>query len=120
MEVPDLIKLIMIMKRDLPSRNYNYLPFFISSKVKYAAGRKNNKKKIEKMVMAHPLYQDWIDEYPDTYELMNVDKLFGEMKTIMSCPIDVVDWQYTNMNGKQLTPVELCIVDEMMRLLYAL
>ena len=119
MEVPDQIKLIMIMKRDLVSRNYNYLPFFISGKVKYAASRKNNKKKVEKLFAGHPLWDDWMDEYPDTFDLMNMDKFFGEMKTILSCPIEVVDWEHIDLRGRQMTPAELPVVDEIMRLMYS-
>lgn len=117
LEIPDLIKLIMIMKRDFASRNYNYLQFFISSKVDPTAGRKYNKKKVEKLFMQHPSYQDLMDEYEDTLKLMNMDKILGHLKTLISCPIRVVDYDYEQYRGQKMTPVELCVCDEFVRLL---
>lgn len=117
MEVPDIIKLIMIMKRDFAARNYNYLQFFISSKVNTTANRRLNKRKIEKMFLSHPSYEDWLEEFPDTQPLINMDRLLGEIKTIISCPINVVDYAYVEHRGHMMTPNDICALDEVVRFL---
>lgn len=115
MEFPDIVKLIMIMKRDFASRNYNYLPFFISGKVDAAAGKKYNRRRIEKLITSHPLYDDWMAEYVDTEELLNKDKMYNEIKTIVACPIIVVDYEYEELRGQLMRPSETCTIDEIMR-----
>lgn len=114
--IEDLIKLIMIMKRDFAARNYNYLYFFITGTLDPTKSKKYNKKKVEKLWMMHPSYPDLEDEYKDSKELMNQDKMLGELKTILACPITVVDYEYTHYRGHVMYPVEMCIVDEFMRL----
>ena len=86
---------------------------------RYFRKLEESQKKIEKLFTAHPLWEDWMAEYPDTFDLMNMDKFFGEMKTILSCPIEVVDWEHTDLRGRQMTPAELPVVDEIMRLMYS-
>lgn len=114
-ETPNLIKIIMIMKRDFERRNYNYLPFFISGKVDVAAGKKYNKRRVEKLITSHPLYEDWIEEYQDAGDLLNKDKLYNSLKTVIACPIIVVDYEHPEMAGQLMRPVEVCVVDEIMR-----
>lgn len=115
MEPSDIIKVIMIMKRDFEARNYSYLPFFISGKVDAAAGKKYNRKRVEKLITAHPLYDDWIAEYEYTDGLLNKEKMYNEIKTIVACPIVVVDYEHPEMCDQLMKPVEVCVVDEIMR-----
>lgn len=112
---PDMVKLIMIMKRDFAARNYIYFPFFISSKVKASAAKTYNRRKIEKLITSHPLYEDFIDEYEYTEGLLNREKLCAEIKTVVACPIVVVDYEYQERQGQQMTPTEVCAIDEVMR-----
>lgn len=114
-QFPDMIKLIMIMKRDFAARNYIYLPFFISGKVKAAAAKTYNRKKIEKLIVNHPLYDDWISEFTDTDGLLNIERLCAEVKTVVACPIIIVDYEHQDREGRQMTPTEVCAVDEVMR-----
>ena len=120
MEMPDIIKAIMIMKRDFEAKNYNYLPFFISSKVDATAGKKYNRRKVERLVAAHPLYDDWSKEFEYTEGVLNKDKMLNEVKTIVACPIVVVDYDYPECCGQLMKPVEVCVVDEVMRFLCGL
>lgn len=114
-QFPDIVKLIMIMKRDFEARNYIYLPFFISSKIKASAAKTYNRKKIEKLITSHPLYEDWIAEYPDTDGLINRERLCNEVRTVVACPIVIVDYEHPEREGRQMTPTEVCAVDETMR-----
>ena len=115
MEPSDIVKLIMIMKRDFESRNYIYLPFFISGKVDVAAGKSYNKRKIQKLVEGHPLFEDWVEEYRDTGGLLNWDRMYTEVKTIVACPITVIDYRYDELAGQLMRPDEVIAVDEVMR-----
>lgn len=117
MEVEDMIKLIMIMKRDLRDRNYSYLPFFISGELIPTATKKITKKSLEKMMTSHPSYQDWIDMYPDTQSLMNLDKVLQELHTLIATPIRVVDYQYTELRKGVMRPTDVVVTDEFIRLL---
>jgi len=114
-QFPDMIKLIMIMKRDLIARNYIYLPFFISGKVRPAATKTYNRKRIERLMMNHSLWDDLISEYPDTEGLINRERLCNDVKTIVACPIIVVDYEHQERDGQLMIPTEVCAVDEAMR-----
>lgn len=120
LENQDIIQLIMIMKRDFRSRNYNYLPFFISGKVNSAVAKKNNKKRIEKMVMAHQIYEDWIKEYEFSLGYLNKDNVLGHILTIVSCPITIVDFEYPELCGATATPNDISVIDEVMRFMFSL
>ena len=115
MEVPMMIKLIMIMKRDLASRNFNYLPYFISSEVMVSAARKCNRKRVENCLETHPSYSDWKDEYGDMMDALNKERLLNELKIIMSCPVRVIDYEQVELRGRKMTPTECCVVDEWLR-----
>lgn len=117
MDFPDIIKIIMIMKRDLRSRNYAYLPFFISGKLNPTATKARNKKNVEKLVVSNPLYEDWIGQYPDTLDQFNLDKFYGELKTCISCPIIVVEHD-SELAGNIMTPSDIEVADEWCRFMY--
>lgn len=119
-EFPDMVKIIMIMKRSLRRMNYSYFPFFLSGKVDAAAGRKYNKRKIEKLIQAHPLYDDLVAMYSNAEGYMNWDKVLAEIKTFVACPIKVIDYDYPEREGKLMRPTELNAVDEVMRFMYQL
>lgn len=114
---PDMIKLIMIMKRDMRHTNYTYFPFFLSGKVDASAGKKYNKRKIERLIQLHPLYDDVKEKFSDAEGYMNWDKVLAEIKTFVACPIKVIDYDYPEREGKLMTPTELIAVDEVMRFL---
>lgn len=115
MEIPMMIKLIMIMKRDLASRNFNYLPYFISSEVMVSAARKCNRKRVENCLETHPSYSDWKEEYGDMMDALNKERLLNELKMIMSCPVRVIDYEQVELRGRKMTPTECCVVDEWLR-----
>lgn len=119
MEVPDMLKLIMIMKRDFASRNYNYLRFFISSTLLLTENRRYDKRKMEKLFTNHPCFDDLANQYPDA-SMFNLDKICNDCKTIVSCPIRVVDHDYPEFQGEKLNPVDISVVDELVRLLLSL
>ena len=120
MEPPEIIKMIMIMKRDLAARNYIYLPFFLTGKVNAAAGKTYNKRRVEKLFQQHPLYEDLLEEFSDAEGLLNWDRMHGEAKTAVACPIIVVDYQWDEMREKRMTPDETVVVDEFMRFYHSL
>ena len=115
LEPEQRIKLIMIMKRDLSSRNYVYMQFFISGKLNPTKAKKINIKTVEKLFTKHPSYEDWLSEYEDTIELLNKDKMLGALKMMLSVPFTVIDWEYTRYRDSIMYPSDMCIVDEFMR-----
>lgn len=117
LQIQHIIKIIMIMKRDLRSRNYVYLPFFISGELLTATAKKISKKSLEKLFTTHPSYEDWKDMFPDTFELLNLDRIIGELRTIVSIPTRVVDYDYVENRGEIMTPVDVCVTDEFIRML---
>lgn len=120
MEPPEIIKMIMIMKRDLTARNYTYLPFFLTGKVNAAAGKTYNKRRVEKLFEQHPLFEDLSETYSDADGLLNWDRMYGEAKTAVACPIVVVDYQWDELRDQRMTPDEICAVDEFMRFYHVL
>ena len=110
----------MIMKRDLRLRNYNYLAMFISGKVDSSVAKKYNKKKIEKMVMSHALYEDWISEYSFALSFLNKDKILGDIQTVVSCPITVVEYEYPDICDSVARPHDENAIDEMIRFMVSL
>lgn len=111
----DVNKLIMIMKRELEDANYVYIPQFISGKMDPSNAKRYNKKKIEKAFINHPCYDDWREQFGDIEDLMNVDRVYSVVKTLISCPMIVVDYQREELNGKKLAIDEASAVDEMVR-----
>ncbi|WP_300944371.1 hypothetical protein [uncultured Duncaniella sp.] len=114
MKFEDKVQIIMIMKRDLRSRNYSYIPFFISSKVKPEATRRYNNNSLKKLFMSNPLYEDWEEELEDTKELMNMSKFLGELKTLISCPIICVEFD-SELEGRVMNPADIIVADEWAR-----
>ena len=117
LQIQHIVKVIMIMKRDLRKRNYVYLPFFISGELMTASSKKVSKKALEKLFTTHPSYEDWKGMFPDTYDLLNIDRIFGELRTIISVPIRIVDYDYVENRGEIMNPVDVCVTDEFVRLL---
>lgn len=114
MEYEDLIKMIMVMKRDLRTRNYSYLPFFISGILDSTKARKYNRKKIEKLFTAVPMYEDWLEQFSDTISQLNMEKFYGELKTCISCPYTIVEYD-CELNGLTASPTDFVIADEWCR-----
>lgn len=114
MEYEDLIKMIMIMKRDLRTRNYSYLPFFISGILDPTKARKYNRKKVEKLFTSVPMYEDWLEQFSDTISQLNMEKFYGELKTCISCPYTIVEYD-SELNGLTANPTDFVIADEWCR-----
>lgn len=114
LEVSDLIKVIMIMKRDLTQRSYKYIPFFLSSKLKVDTTHPYNKRKLERLFTSSVLYDDWISQYPDM-KAFSMDRFYKEVQPIVSCPIEVLDYQHPEFNGKIYRPQDVAIADELIR-----
>lgn len=112
---PDISKLIVIMKRELEDANYVYVPQFISGKLDPSNAKRYNKKKIEKAFINHPCYDDWVSQFGDAKDLVNIDKKYNTVKTLISCPVVVVDYQKKELNGKRLSIDEASAVDELVR-----
>ena len=117
LEMPDIIRFIMIMKRDLDQRNYVYLPFFISSELITTSAKKITKKSLERIFKDHPSYIDFCDNYKDTIELFNMDKLIGEMQVLVSTPLRVVDYKFIENRDNILKPSDIIVINEFVRLL---
>lgn len=121
LEFRDLIKLIMIMKREFRQRNLNYLALFISSRVNATTNKtKYNKRRVERLILDHSLYEDLIGLYKDTEDYLNWDKMLSEIKVIIACPIETVDYEYQHLEGKSVSPYEDDAIDEIMRFYYSL
>lgn len=117
LEMPDIIRYIMIMKRDLAKRNFVYIPFFVSGELITTAAKKITKKSLEHIFKDHPNYEDFCDNYKDTMEFLNMDKLIGEMQVIVSTPIKVVDYTHLEYRGNRMNPTDIVVTNEFMRLL---
>lgn len=118
MKPEDIIKLIMIMKRDLRSRNFSYIPFFISGTLQSgsasSASRSHGRKQLERMFTSHPLYEDWKNQFEDTEGLLSMDRFYGEMKTFVYCPVRAVEYD-SEMDGLTLKPTDILVGDEWAR-----
>ena len=122
LEYNDLIRLIMVMKRDFNSRNYRYLQFFISGELKAAANKNYNKRKVDKLCNMNPCFEDLLAEYGDIFELLNRKELTEHIKTVATCPIRMVDYDYKECtenpdNNRLMYPVDSCASDDFLRLL---
>lgn len=113
LEIEDIIKIIMIMKRDLKARNLIYLRFFISSSMIPAADHRYSKRKLEKMFQLHPCYDDWIAQYPE--KMFNFSKFLEDVRLIVSAPIRVCDYEYEEYHGHKMFPSEMNVVNELIR-----
>jgi hypothetical protein len=116
LEMPDIVRFIMIMKRDMEKRNCVYLPFFVSSVLITEAAKKTTKKSLERIIKEHPLYNDIIQNYADSIEFLNMDKLIGELQVIVSTPLKVVDYRYEEYRDNIIKPVDIAVINEFMRL----
>lgn len=117
MDASDIIKLIMIIKRDFSARNYIYLKYFISSTLDSTKAKAYTKRKIDAMFQNNPGFQDWIEQYPDI-AILKLDKVYEEVKPIIGCPIKVVDYEVEE--GQVMVPVDVAVVDELIRLFTSL
>ena len=119
MKIEDKIQIIMIMKRDLRARNYSYIPFFISSKIIPETSRRYSNNTLKKMIMSHPLYDDMVDQFKDAGKLINEAKFLGEMKTLISCSLNVVEYD-NELDGRLMHPTDIIVSDEWCRFIYEL
>lgn len=117
MEISDMIKLIMIMKRDFFSRNFTFLPYFISSKLKPSGSRMISRPLATRMFTEHPSYEDWVEEFSDTLGLLKIDRIITELRILLSTPIVVVDYQYEELRDHEMRPQIVCVIDEFIRML---
>lgn len=108
---------IMIMKRELIDHNYIYLPYFITGKLELISSKKFVKKKLEKIIMQHPSYEDYLDQYSAAGDLLNKDKVMNVIKVIVSNKIRIVDYAHQDVEGEVLKVAsETTAVDEFIRL----
>ena len=113
----DLNWFIMIMKRELRDHNYIYLPFFITAKLEPVNSKKYIKKRIEKIIAQHPSYEDYLDQYSAAGELLNTDKVFAVIRALVSNRIQIIDYDYQDLEGKFLKDIsDAAAVDEFIRL----
>lgn len=113
----DLNWLIIIMKRELRDHNYKMLSLFITAKLEPINTKKYNKKRIEKIIQQHVSYEDYVDQYSAAKELLNTDKLFSGIRSLVSNRIQIVDYDYQDLEGKTLKETnDVEIVDEFIRL----
>lgn len=120
LDYSDIVRFIMIMKREFHKRNYSYLSLFISGKVDTSSNTRINTNKLMKEFKSHPCYEDLIDEYRDTQMLLNLDRLMIVLKVIASCPIRVVEYSFKEFNGKYGRPELYCVIDEFIQFLIAI
>ena len=115
-----LNKLIVIMKRELQPLNYIYLPQYISGELDVTKMKRYNKKKLEKLINAHPSHDELIEEYSQVGGVINVNKIFDLMKSIIATPLIIRD--YGNAyNGKHMkVEIEAVACDEFIRFLLRL
>lgn len=113
-EYEDLIKMIMIMKRDLRKRNYSNLPFFISSELIPTGYKGYTRRKVDKLYTSNPMYKDWVEQFPDTIDQLNMEKFYNELKVVILSPYRIVEYK-SELNDVVVTPTELVIVDEWCR-----
>lgn len=112
-----LNKFIIIMKRELKRQNYIYLPQYITGELDPNQIRRYNKKKIEKAIVNHPSYDDLVDEFKQAGGVLNIDRIFDFMKSIIATPMRIRDYEDPN-NGKLMSElIEAVACDEFIRFL---
>ena len=77
--------------------------------------KKYNKRRVEKVIMGTPYYDTLIEELEFTEGLLNKDKFYSMMGTVMYCSLTVVDYLHDKMNGQIMHPSEVCAAVEIMR-----
>lgn len=115
LEPDDIIKVIMIMKRDLSSQNFTYMPFFITGQVDAAAIKGYNKRRIKTLVESHSLYDSLKAEYKSAESVVNWDRILAEILVYVACPIRIVDFDHPELCDRLMRPDEMSTIDEMMR-----
>lgn len=113
----DMNWFIMIMKRELFSSNYIYLPYFITGKLDTVNAKTYSKKKIGKLIEQHPSYEDYLDQYSAAYELLNTEKIFATVRALIANKLYIVDYDHQDCQGKALKDInENTAVDEFIRM----
>ena len=112
-----LNQFIIIMKRELKRQNYIYLPQYITGELDPTQIRRYNKKKIEKAIVNHPSYDDLVEEFSQSGGILNIDRVFDLMKSIIATPLRIRDYNDPN-NGKMMNIlIESVACDEFIRFL---
>ena len=112
-----LNQFIIIMKRELKRQNYIYLPQYITGELDPTQIRRYNKKKIEKAIVNHPSYDDLVEEFSQSGGILNIDRVFDLMKSIIATPLRIRDYNDPN-NGKMMNVlIESVACDEFIRFL---
>lgn len=112
-----LNKFIVIMKRELKHLNYIYLPQYITGELDPTQIRRYNKKKIEKAIINHPSYEDLVNEFSQAGGVLNIDRIFDLMRSIIATPLRIRDYNDPN-NGKMMNVlIESVACDEFIRFL---
>ena len=66
------------------------------------------------MLTSNPLYEDLKDQFPDTEGLINMAKFLGEMKTLVACSLNVVEYD-SELDGRLMHPTDIIVSDEWCR-----
>ena len=112
-----LNQFIIIMKRELKRQNYIYLPQYITGELDPTQIRRYNKKKIEKAIVNHTSYHDLVEEFSQSGGILNIDRVFDLMKSIIATPLRIRDYNDPN-NGKMMNVlIESVACDEFIRFL---
>ena len=111
-----LIKLMIIMKTILKKEHYTYLPQIISGVMDKTKAKRYNKKKIETFISKHPCYPDIKEQYEFSSAYLNKDKLLEMAKTLISCPVSIVDYDQREHLGERIDINDVATLDELVNL----
>ncbi len=116
-KLDDLIKMIIVMKKILKDDRYIYMPQIISGILNKDKAKRYNKKKIESFLTKHPSYEEIVDQYSMSKVYINKDKLINDIKTLISCPVSVVDYDRMDLLDQKIIINDIAAMDEIMNII---
>lgn len=116
-KIDNLIKMIIIMKKMLMADRYIYMPQIISGILNKDKAKRYNKKKIESYLMKHPCFDEIREQFEDSKEYLNKDALINDIKTLISCPVTIVDYDRRDLEDKKIQVNDIATMDEIANIL---
>lgn len=99
----DYCKLIIILKKFLYDNGFKFMQHILTGDVIETINKKHLNKKMMTKISSSPLYDDFKEKYKDTFTILeNGDIFTNYLNTILNSKIALLDYVYSDINGKQL------------------
>jgi hypothetical protein len=88
------IKIMIIFKEILTQTGYKYLPHLISGDIDRVSSKRFNKRKLEKLIVSHPLFDNLSDSFSFIRGQINKDRFIESLRDLVTTRIYVVDHRF--------------------------